>query len=263
MKHTLFQKMSLLLLCLASANLIVAQTTAYDFQGDDCNGNPVHLYEDLDAGKAVVLFFYMPNCGSCPPPAQKIQTMANNINANFPGKVKAYAYPYQNSTTCAYSASWVTNNNLSLYAPMDSGAYQVAYYGGFGMPTVVLLGRSSHDVMFSTQNFVTSDTTTMRDLILSMLNSTEELNQNQSAVKLFPNPANQDIRLEFELTAAGSVTYQISDLGGKKISESNSEHLPAGKHHYQLPVSALAEGMYLVTLSANGTRSTHQFTVKH
>ena len=144
-----------------------AQTTAMNFSGIDCNGNNVDLFQDLDAGKSVVLFFYMPSCGSCPPEALKIQTMANNINAVQPGKVKAYAFPFQNSTTCSYSSGWVTTNGLPLYIPMDSGAAQVAYYGGFGMPTVVLLGGgSNHSVQFVTQNFVTSDTTTMHNLIV-------------------------------------------------------------------------------------------------
>ena len=49
-----------------------AQTTAMDFQGVDCNNNPVHLFSDLDAGKAVMLIYYMANCGTGPPVAQKI-----------------------------------------------------------------------------------------------------------------------------------------------------------------------------------------------
>jgi hypothetical protein len=43
----------------------------------------------------------MPNCASCPPPAQKIQTMANNILANHPGVITAYAMPFNNTTTCS------------------------------------------------------------------------------------------------------------------------------------------------------------------
>jgi hypothetical protein len=77
---------------------------------------PVDLFADLDAGKAVILHFFMPSCGSCPPPAQKIQTMANNINAMHPAMVKGLCFPFQNSTTCAYAASWVSSNNLgTLY----------------------------------------------------------------------------------------------------------------------------------------------------
>ena len=39
----------------------------------------VYLFADLDAGNAVVLFYFMPSCGSCPPPARKVQTMMTNV----------------------------------------------------------------------------------------------------------------------------------------------------------------------------------------
>ena len=147
-----------------------AQTTAMQLTGPDCNGNNHDLFADLDAGKAVILHFFMANCGSCPPPAKNIQAMANNILANHPSKITAYAMPFTNATTCAYTSNWCSSNGLSLYMPYDSGATQVAHYGGFGMPTVVLLGGAgSHRVMFSTLSFSTSDTTTMRDSILRLI----------------------------------------------------------------------------------------------
>ena len=79
--------------------------SAMQIQGLDCYGNAVDMFADLDAGKAVILHFYMPDCGSCPPPAKKIQTMADDIMATYPGMIKAYAFPFQNSTTCEYSIS--------------------------------------------------------------------------------------------------------------------------------------------------------------
>lgn len=149
--------------------MLNAQTNAMQFSGLDCNGNNVDVFADLNAGKAVVLFFFMPNCGACPPPATKVQAMANNVMNTYPGMVKGYAFPYNNSSTCSTAQAWVTNNSLNFYAPVDSGAAQVAYYGGFGMPTVVLLGGLDHRVMFVTQSFLTSDTTIMRDSILNLL----------------------------------------------------------------------------------------------
>lgn len=68
--------------------------------GVDCNANTHDLLADLDAGKAVILHFFMQNCGSCPPPAKKIQAMANNILAMHPGMITAYAMPFNNTTTC-------------------------------------------------------------------------------------------------------------------------------------------------------------------
>ena len=144
-----------------------AQMTAMDFSKNDCGGNYHHLFADLDSGKCVLLHFFMPNCGMCPPPAQRLQHMANNVNAAYPGTVVGYAFPFNNTTTCSYASSWTSSNSLPFYTPMDSGDAQVTNYGGFGMPTVVLLGGRDHRVMYASQSFSTSDTTAIRDSILA------------------------------------------------------------------------------------------------
>lgn len=254
---TYIKKMALALVGLISVSNLVAQTTAMNFSGQDCNGNNVDLFTDLEAGKAVMLIFYMPNCGSCPPVAQKMQTMANNINANQPGRVKAYSFPYQNSTTCTYSATWVTSNNLSLFTPMDSGAVQVAYYGGFGMPTVVLLDGSTHDVKFVTQDFNTSDTTTMRDLILGNAGLNDEL-ASENKVQLFPNPASKS----FTVSLDGSYVEEISisTLDGKVVKE-----VICSKNNtiQDVDVSALESGNYIVTISTEKGNIKKSLNIQH
>lgn len=241
-----------------------SQTTAMQFNGVDCNANSVDLFADLDAGKAVVLIFYMPNCGTCPPIASAVQTMANNINATHPGLVKGYAFPFQNSTTCTYSASWVADNNLPLYAPMDSGAAQVAYYGGFGMPTVVLLGGTNQNVLFVTQDFSAADTTTMHDLILNTFTaSTPVLNEAISNLSVFPNPATDVVTIHFNLAANSESFIELMDLKGSRILLLEQEQLNQGAVQKELNVSAIPAGSYILKVHANGTIATQKVTVIH
>ncbi|UPT68040.1 MAG: T9SS type A sorting domain-containing protein [Sphingobacteriales bacterium JAD_PAG50586_3] len=243
-----------------------AQTTAMQFSGEDCNGNAVDLFADLDAGKAVILHFYMPNCGSCPPPAQKIQVMANNINMMHPGKVKGYAFPYQNSTTCAYSASWVSSNNLAtLYAAMDSGAAHVAHYGGFGMPTVVVLGGTDHRVLFSTLSFSTSDTTAMRDSIMALIEGTTGINDLSSTVtsfNVFPNPTSDIVSITLDLKQASDVVIEVMDMSGKQVAIIRDENRN-GIVTKQFSTSALPNGNYFVRLQIDGKTATQKLTVNH
>src|ERR1041385_28168 len=121
------KKIILLLLILVGVKMCLAQTPL-QITGNDCNNYPHDLFADLDAGKAAVLFFFMYNCGICPPPANAIQTMMTNITDVYPGMVAGYAFPYDNSTTCTEVIDWCTNYG-HLFAPYDSGAHQVAYYG--------------------------------------------------------------------------------------------------------------------------------------
>lgn len=241
---------------------------AMDFNTNDCNGNPVHLYSDLEAGKAVVLFYYMPNCGSCPPHATEIQSMANNINANFPGMVKAYSYPYQDITDCAYSASWVIDNNLPLYIPMNNGATSLAYYGAFAMPTIVLLGGANHDIMaVYDQGFDVSDTVAMRDLILNLLDpqsaSITELNENISSLDIYPNPTSDIVNININLKNNSSVSFEIIDLSGKKMLFQKKMKMEKGEVKTEINTSEIPNGSYVLRVNINGIITSKNIIIKH
>ncbi len=251
---------------LISAQLTFAQT-AMDFQGPDCNGNQVHLFSDLDAGKAVMIIFYMPNCGACPPVAQKLQTMANKINASHPGKVKAYAFPYDNPTTCSYSSGWVSSNNLPLFTPMDSGAYQVAYYGGFGMPTAVLLGGTDHRVMIENANFVASDTTIFRDSILNFLGVSQsgikELSSSIQGLNVYPNPATNVVNVDFTAAKNSNLLLELINIEGKQMIAPIEEKSVSGKITKQMNVSTIPSGVYTVRIHLGEAIETHRITILH
>lgn len=261
----MFKKILLATLLCTAFFRVNAQQTAMQFSGVDCNNNPVDLFNDLNAGKAVVLFYYMANCGSCPPPAQKIQAMANNVMNTYPGMVKAYAFPYTNSTTCTYSSSWVVNNNLPLYAPMDSGATQVAYYGGFGMPTVVLVGGTDHRVMWVTQNFTTSDTTIMRDSILNLLNpqGINPLTSPVSKIDVFPNPANDVVNVDVTTSANTAITVDVVNLNGQVVQSVYNGTQAAGTVRRPISTVNLANGSYLIRVTSEGQTSTAPLQVAH
>ncbi len=261
------KKLSLTIFSIFIFCFIAKGQTALDFNRLDCNGNMHHLFSDLDSGKVVLLHFYMPSCGSCPPPAKKLQAMANNILAQHPNTIKAYAFPFDNSVTCTYSSSWTSSNNLPLYTPMDSGAAGVAHYGGFGMPTVVLLGGLDHRVIFSTLSFVTSDTTHMRDSILSVLglppigasiNDTKEV---LSAFSLFPNPSKESMNVSFEVKSPGKILIDVIDISGKQTSILLDEFVVAGKFTRSFSNSNLPAGNYLIRINKDGKTETHSFSV--
>lgn len=261
------KKANLLLLALMFVVTISkAQKTAMQFSGQDCNGNSADLFADLDAGKAVILFYYMPNCGSCPPPAKRIQEMANNINAMYPGKVKGYAFPFQNSTSCSYASSWVSSNSLStLYAPMDSGAEQLAHYGGFGMPTVVIVGGKDHKVLFTTLSFTTSDTTEMRDKILALLGGSTGINDlpaSLNAFNVYPNPATNRFSVDIDLKESANVLIDVTDITGKQVVVVMNER-QSGLLSRQINTENLPDGVYFLRLQVNGQVATKKLSIIH
>ncbi len=258
---------SFLAIALLFATTITKAQTAVDFYGMDCNGTMHNMFSELDAGKAVILHFYMPSCGSCPPPAQKIQSMANNILSSHPGTITAYAFPFENVTTCAYSSTWVSSNGLSLYSPMDSGASQVAYYGGFGMPTIVLLGGTNHRVMFSTQAFSTSDTTIMRDSILALLgvspSAVNDISETIQGVNLFPNPANHQLSIQIELSQQTNLLIDMIDITGRQIAVISDEKVSKGVHTKFYNTEALSNGIYSLRIKTNDKMVIKKLEVAH
>lgn len=260
------KKSILLLFTFTSFIMIAKSQTAMQISGPDCYGMPMDIFADLDAGKAVILHFYMPDCGACPPVAQKIETMSNSILSTYPDMITAYAFPFQNSTTCDYSVSWVEDNGLTLYQPMDSGATAVAYYGGFGMPTVVLLGGTDHRTMFSTLSFVNSDTTEMRDSILGLLagpTALNELNSVISSMHVFPNPANEQIELTAGFSRDVNVQIELIDITGKIISVIQDQQSDTQILQTTFDTAMLPDGIYMIRINAEDQSAFKNFVIAH
>lgn len=258
---------TIVLMLFCAIATLQAQTKATQFSGKDCKGNAVDMFADMDAGKIIIMHFFMPNCGSCPPPAKKIQAMANKINASHPGMVKGYAFPFQNSTDCSYASSWVSSNSLStLYTPVTGGANILAYYGGFGMPTVVVIGGKDHKVLFSTLSFSTSDTTEMRDAILAELNATTEVKGEPSALSslsVYPNPANESIALNLELKENADLRVDLVSVTGEEVAVLLDQKQTSGAVSTRYATTALPAGIYMLRINTNGHTTTHKVVITH
>jgi hypothetical protein len=252
-------------------NLLLAVTISnaqfpIQISGNDCDGTPHDLYAELDAGKAAVLFFFMDNCGACPPPASVIQGMMNHITAVYPGMVTGYAMPFNDATTCAATLTWVGNYGHQ-FAPYDSGAYQVAYYGGFGMPTVVVVGGSGANkrVLFSTQSFIVSDTTTMRDSILALFNGNtgiSDLLPGVSSFNVYPNPANENVTISLNVKESSNLFIDVADISGKQLAIIMDEK-QQGIISRPFNMLKFPDGNYLIRLRVNEKVVTQKVTILH
>jgi len=258
-------------LLIASASMtttnLQAQTTAMNFVIEDCNGSPHELYDDLDAGKAVIIEFFMTSCSPCVTAGDVLEVMKTDLMAEFPGMIKAYAFGYNNSYSCSTVLNWV-NSNGYVSVPSDSGATQVAYYGGMGMPTIVILGGgTNHSVLGSPYiGFSTSDTTTMANDIRNFMNGTSSVNEANSLlnnVTLYPNPSNADAKINFTLAQNADVKIEVLDLSGRIISAMNFENTQAGVVNKSISTADFAEGNYIVRVHANGSVSQQKLNVVH
>lgn len=77
---------------------------------------------------------------------------------------------------------------------------------------------------------------------------------NGSQVHVFPNPADDNLNLEYELVKSGSFSYEVIDVIGRMIVSMNLGIQSAGKHSLLLDVTSLAGGIYFIKISMDQNR---------
>ncbi len=252
---------------LFSANNSFAQATvAMDFNRADCNGNMHHLFtNDLDSGNVVILEFFMGGgCASCITAGHSLEAMKVGLLAAHPGKIRSYASGFQNSMDCSVVSAWVTSNGFTS-TPIDSGAAQVAYYGGFGMPTIVILAGNTHKVIYTGIGFSAGDTVGMKDSISKFFNpgtaAIKESTASVTSVNVSPNPAANAVVLEASILTAGNLTIQLTDITGKLLSTVVNENVVPGAFSKKISTAELPDGLYMVRTVLNGYTSVAKLTV--
>lgn len=245
MKNIFFSIVFVFTLVAAKAQPVVAM----DFTDNDCNGNMHNLYTTLDSGEVVILEYFM-NCSSCIVAGQTITPMFNQLAATYPGKVNFYAFAYNNTMTCATANSVINGNGINAI-PFDSGATQVAYYGGFGMPTIAVVAGGFHSVLFVNVGFATGDTAVMAAAIHNFFATIGigENNTNVSSMTTFPNPASENIQINYELADNSDVTFQVVNTLGQTVRETQMGDMAAGNYTTSVSVADLEAGVYFIRMN--------------
>lgn len=236
------------------------QTTAMDFQRNDCYGDPHHLFSTLDSNNVVILEYAM-DCSSCINAAHKIETMKANLDAMYPGKIRFYQFAYTNSYSCNTMIDFVQDNNINA-VPFDSGAAQVAYYGGFGMPTVVVVAGATHEVLFTAIGFSTSDTTQMSAEIQDFFNtlSVGDLPASVTSFTTYPNPAVDAVTSQLTLVEYATVDLQLFDIAGKKVADVY-HGTTVGLLANTIDLTGYAPGMYVLRATIDGHSAYNKISV--
>ncbi len=228
----------LTVLSLAFVVVSSAQNSAHDFTPDDCSGVPHHLFSELDANYAVVLDMVMMNCPDCAPATVAIaqDVIPNTID---PSRVKFYSIGFDDMITCPEITAWATDGGVDhpVFAGMTA---QTDYYGGMGMPTIVVLGGgAAHTVYYHHLGYAVGLNGIIADAIdqaLSEANGVQEVGS--KGISVSPDPA---IDL---LTIAGTnwTNAQVVDVQGRILLE---RPVIGGR----LDVSSLYTGVYVMRLT--------------
>jgi hypothetical protein len=230
-----------------------AQTTAMDFTKTDCNGKTHHLFTELDSDHLVITEYFM-TCSMCVNAAHGIESMLTRLNKTYPGKIKWYQMAFTNSYNCATVKGFIQSNGFKG-VPFDSGAALVAYYGGFGMPTISVAAGKSHKVLFTTVGYSSNDTVQISNAAKAFFGKTGIKEDQYSAgntISIVPNPAKGNLNIDLNLSQNAEVEMKLFDLSGKEISGIYKGHANAGIIRNNFNLENIPQGIYFVKANING-----------
>jgi hypothetical protein len=84
------------------------------------------------------------------------------------------------------------------------------------------------------------------------------LNSGVSDINIFPNPLNNNVNLSVSLTKTEHVNIILNDILGRTISSTNEGTLSSGTHNFVYNASALASGIYMVTIKTGDEQITRK-----
>lgn len=236
-----------------SAIAVQAQTSALDFDRNDCSGNNYQLFKMLDSGYVVLIEYVMiPNCSPCITAGKGIKSIVAPFETSHPGRVKVLQFGYSDSYTCSELQSWKSNNSFTNPI-FDKGNTQVSYYGGMGMPTIVVVGSAEHKIYYKQQGYSPSDNGAIsaaisEGLAASPTGIAEKMSQ--TPFTLYPSPASDMISIESEVKVSGFAVY---DITGKEVLTATGAS--------SADVSTLGSGIYVIQVRfADQTTGSQKFT---
>ncbi len=146
----------------------------------------------------------------------------------------------------ATSASPLFTN---IATPTEAGVEVTTFRGAFG-GNLWLEGWTALDAYDYLGNFSTS---------------TIDFGENKVGVALstaIPNPATDLTRFNFSLPTASMVSVQITDLNGRIVATRNLGQIGAGDSSFNLSVSDIANGLYIISLKTKEGIVTQKFIVQ-
>jgi hypothetical protein len=84
-----------------------------------------------------------------------------------------------------------------------------------------------------------------------------------STLKIYPNPANDYVKVSFKVPSTSSATLNIFDLSGQLIKTENLGRVKSGEVEYSLSTGNLGIGNYLIQIVTGNTRCSAKLVVVH
>lgn len=248
-------KFTLLLIFLLGFIKVSFSQTATNFTVNDCSGTSHDLFTELNSGKVIVLCWVMP-CPNCVSGAVTAQNAVQSLQSSYPNRVVMYLVDDYANTNCASLNSWATSNGITNATTFSNAGINMMHYSSTGMPKVVVLGGGNHTVFYNANNSLSQ--TGLQNAITTALSSPtgiEETFSPLSGINIYPNPAASTSIITFSLKQPTEVIAEIYNSVGQKVSAAISGSFSTGENQMEINTRNLSNGLYFITLKADGKTS--------
>lgn len=130
---------------------------------------------------------------------------------------------------------------------------------------IPLNAYAGQTVFIAFHHFSTDDNLiAIDDIMIRGNNTPTTIAESASALSLnvFPNPATENVQVNYELSSETAVTINLYDVTGKLVSTISKGNQPAGRHFAFINAAELAKGFYTVSVQTNNAISTTKLIVK-
>ncbi|GAB5418254.1 MAG: hypothetical protein Crog4KO_16410 [Crocinitomicaceae bacterium] len=253
--------------CLLLAYTASSQTNATDATVTDCGGTTYNLFDELDAGKIIVIGWTMP-CFTCAGPLLEAHNSVMNFAVSNPGMVEYWVTDDYANSTCSSIENWCVNNGINNAKYFSSSELNMNHYGENGMPKVVVLGCTDHKVYYNVNDNPTgAGVTAAIDEALNDLSNgcqsvgTEELSESIFEITCYPNPTSAVLNIELSTEVSEELEVSITGLNGNLLSQTTIAVNSSHEEDFQLDVSGLANGIYFLNVRTSTSTITKKIEV--
>lgn len=214
--------------------------TAFDWSKKDCKtGQDFNLHNKLDSGLVIVQEYVMMDCQPCITAAKGLKFLTDPYKDSHPNRVISYQTAFDDNITCEQMNEWASIQGFHTTVLFTKGADEVSFYGGSGMPTIVILGGgNSHKIYYNKAGYAPSDNSAIQQAIdLALSQSPTGIEDSEKRrITIYPNPVVDLLR--FETTESISKIELYSHDGKLVLEDENGENI--------LDISAFRPGLYIL-----------------
>ena len=232
----------------------VGQTVS-NFTVVDTDGQTHTLYDYTSQGKWVILDFFFDTCPPCQSTSQYFSELHEKYGCNS-GDIICIAMNNGSDTDAEVIAFENAYGGSSAHAPAVSSeggsgsvdnAFDPAAY-----PTYCLIGADNtlklDDIwpINSVSDFENAFSgISFNPTVMSCAPVGINDSELSSDISIYPNPASENVNIEFNSTVSGNVTVEVYNIVGERLYTNNLSAV-TGTNMINLPVEAYDNGQYIV-----------------